>query len=101
LRHPISLPHVPTRRSSDLLQVAKKEFFLKNPEGMTPHNMTYALQELQLRKENVDTYHPWPELPKHNIHGIDISKFPDDLKHALRSEEHTSELQSPDHLVCR
>src|SRR5258708_13149291 len=27
----------------------------------------------------------------------------DDLEiaHALRSEEHTSELQSPDHLVCR
>ena len=48
--------------------------------------MTYALQELQLRKENVDTYHPWPELPKHNIHGIDISKFPDDLKHALLTE---------------
>src|SRR5258708_8463047 len=23
------------------------------------------------------------------------------LKHLLRSEEHTSELQSPDHLVCR
>ncbi len=69
-----------------VLQVAKKEFFLKNPEGMTPHNMTYALQELQLRKENVDTYHPWPELPKHNIHGIDISKFPDDLKHALLTE---------------
>src|SRR5258708_19405948 len=27
--------------------------------------------------------------------------IPDAMDEALRSEEHTSELQSPDHLVCR
>src|SRR5207244_10120729 len=38
--------------------------------------------------------------------GLDLSKllacneFPD-FRRSMRSEEHTSELQSPDHLVCR
>src|SRR5258708_29321880 len=29
------------------------------------------------------------------------AREPDGIESALRSEEHTSELQSPDHLVCR
>src|SRR5258708_11030134 len=37
--------------------------------------------------------------------GIDPSRMPifspGDLDGSMRSEEHTSELQSPDHLVCR
>src|SRR5438552_7733567 len=32
---------------------------------------------------------------------IDLAKDPDLVIVAPRSEEHTSELQSPDHLVCR
>src|SRR5207244_292655 len=32
---------------------------------------------------------------------LDILVSPDDLPKVRRSEEHTSELQSPDHLVCR
>src|SRR5258708_8420181 len=30
--------------------------------------------------------------------GVKVAKSPDEVR---RSEEHTSELQSPDHLVCR
>src|SRR5258708_15636987 len=30
-----------------------------------------------------------------------VPELPGDLKQLVRSEEHTSELQSPDHLVCR
>src|SRR5258708_23406936 len=30
-----------------------------------------------------------------------VSVLLHELAHSLRSEEHTSELQSPDHLVCR
>src|SRR5258708_27943660 len=35
----------------------------------------------------------------HQIHGFDLECLHEAL--GLRSEEHTSELQSPDHLVCR
>src|SRR5258708_11964015 len=31
----------------------------------------------------------------------DLERFKGKLKGKIRSEEHTSELQSPDHLVCR
>src|SRR5947208_9728200 len=31
----------------------------------------------------------------------EFEKGEHDLEHPIRSEEHTSELQSPDHLVCR
>src|SRR5438552_14968517 len=34
------------------------------------------------------------------VHEIDDERFPVQRRHR-RSEEHTSELQSPDHLVCR
>src|SRR5207244_12191389 len=41
----------------------------------------------------------------HKIDGMTIGPFPLSGKHAgharQRSEEHTSELQSPDHIVCR
>src|SRR5258708_12154766 len=34
-------------------------------------------------------------------HKPGIANFESPIQHQLRSEEHTSELQSPDHLVCR
>src|SRR5438552_12253967 len=33
--------------------------------------------------------------------GRRVARRRDELRHGGRSEEHTSELQSPDHLVCR
>src|SRR5258708_24970076 len=33
--------------------------------------------------------------------GITVRAVPNDVPLNIRSEEHTSELQSPDHLVCR
>src|SRR5258708_29075041 len=44
---------------------------------------------------------PWPYHPfqsTNNVNGINGDPNGDGV---LRSEEHTSELQSPDHLVCR
>src|SRR5258708_29114656 len=40
---------------------------------------------------------------RHNYAGLAIPTFPFSTPEGdlLRSEEHTSELQSPDHLVCR
>src|SRR5258708_13727972 len=40
----------------------------------------------------------------HLVHGLEWQRFGghfSGLRHVPRSEEHTSELQSPDHLVCR
>src|SRR5258708_29688399 len=54
--------------------------------------------------------HPRQPAPHHLVHGLGggMSVAPaDHLQHQpavhqmVRSEEHTSELQSPDHLVCR
>src|SRR5258708_25446063 len=36
-----------------------------------------------------------------NLRGVTLSLISEYLGHRKRSEEHTSELQSPDHLVCR
>src|SRR5258708_13353974 len=36
-----------------------------------------------------------------DLESPDTSLVTDCCKHTFRSEEHTSELQSPDHLVCR
>src|SRR5207244_13541420 len=40
-----------------------------------------------------------PTLRRQQCHGR--GEFPNERSAAMRSEEHTSELQSPDHLVCR
>src|SRR5207244_4793374 len=35
-----------------------------------------------------------------NANVVTVARLPDEVDGARRSEEHTSELQSPDHLVC-
>src|SRR5438552_9018929 len=52
-----------------------------------------ALDALSFARDRVEAYHR-RQLPKDE-------RFTDALGVELRSEEHTSELQSPDHLVCR
>src|SRR5207248_4482104 len=42
--------------------------------------------------------HPWRLLERHRVHVARLEKAP---RVAVRSEEHTSELQSPYDLVCR
>src|SRR5258708_14150492 len=51
---------------------------------------TLFRSKLQARAERC-TFHLWDSL-QDPLHAA---------QHATRSEEHTSELQSPDHLVCR
>src|SRR5258708_21679059 len=43
------------------------------------------------------------ELVHHDVDGVQLSSFAAEVTRVAkeRSEEHTSELQSPDHLVCR
>src|SRR5258708_8248807 len=37
----------------------------------------------------------------YDVDGLALRRIPVSVYHFERSEEHTSELQSPDHLVCR
>src|SRR5258708_18547058 len=44
----------------------------------------------------------WRRLPGAAQGGVgSVTRGSERVSHAFRSEEHTSELQSPDHLVCR
>src|SRR5258708_26194473 len=56
-----------------------------------------GLQWVDEKSKTTVSYRP-EFFPVENIPGI---IFLDELTAAERSEEHTSELQSPDHLVCR
>src|SRR5207244_12564267 len=90
-RHLLSLHSFPTRRSSDL-----------------DHPVHTALDSRDSRHSHHDLSRAGGAFPKwdrrlaclrfvkHSHDGRDRRK-----NFGLRSEEHTSELQSPDHLVCR
>src|SRR5436305_5118384 len=83
---PRDLPSFPTRRSSDLF----------GPHGNVGAHLTEVADHLDLtaglvkaslaREESDEEREAW---------------FTDELRRELRSEEHTSELQSRPHLVCR
>src|SRR5258708_14482862 len=64
---------------------------------------------LMIRRPPRSTLFPYTTLFRSGIgiSGVPLDKTPSELDvahwctQAMRSEEHTSELQSPDHLVCR
>src|SRR5207244_13546339 len=99
--HPLDLHLCPTRRSSDLKLVTRTL-----PQDYSRHTVDNNLDILPLIGGKV-------MLPRHEIE-IFLSRHDEEFgneffeKHQLtgkkvlgmRSEEHTSELQSPDHLVC-
>src|SRR5438552_11814328 len=62
-----------------------------NDEALEPHAGVHAHAD-EINNENIL---PTPAEPE-QLRREHIAK-----QHAHRSEEHTSELQSPDHLVCR
>src|SRR5258708_32285978 len=71
-------------------------FFLmiRRPPRSTLFPYTTLFRSLNNRRCEKDLVLAMRELPHHFLNGV-----PGHL--AMRSEEHTSELQSPDHLVCR
>src|SRR5207244_11712357 len=79
----------PTRRSSDLPGTPRvREFAQPLIEGMVAH-LPEVDERIRRYCENYEF---------HRISAVDRNV----LRLAIyRSEEHTSELQSPDHLVCR
>src|SRR5207244_11337394 len=81
-RSPPALHSLPTRRSSDL------------PPGRFGPARDTDPPRAGGRGHHRHRY------DRHHSHGLDPCA-PDSAKSIGRSEEHTSELQSPDHLVCR
>jgi len=67
-----------------VLNTVKRDYFQKNPEGkFTREEVADCLQELDLRKQGVDTFDPWPEHPRKKLGWeLDLSIFPPDLKEA-------------------
>src|SRR5437867_739901 len=88
----------PTRRSSDL------DFVFAILESEIPVSFWIHVQEWgrhqtdddQSRKQNAG----YPRIVVHQ-HFLETQEVPGSLGNAGRSEEHTSELQSPYDLVCR
>src|SRR5207244_12145446 len=96
-----SRPSVPTRRSSDL-------FPAEAPYAVTmAHRIRFAMTmnareamhliELRSQPQGHDAYRA-VALEMHRLIAEDAGHRA--VAAAMRSEEHTSELQSPDHLVC-
>src|SRR5207244_11519514 len=85
LRH-LVLHSFPTRRSSDLAMPIVCPTALGTLTSMTAMSTSAMI-----------SFQPWSSIPS-------VTRNPTKLTSRLpvmRSEEHTSELQSPDHLVCR
>src|SRR5690606_40419298 len=95
--HPRALHSVPTRRSSDLLAALSERL----EDTLGDVDRMRAARHLQRRRSEQ------PERPADD--GTLLSAFlreladraPEDLMVFDRSEEHTSELQSRENLVCR
>src|SRR5438552_13914306 len=87
----------PTRRSSDL-QLAQAVATLANDGVMfRPHLVNYIENPITGERTHVE-----PEASKTialKARNLEVVKRA--MVGVNRSEEHTSELQSPDHLVCR
>src|SRR5207244_10871238 len=95
----LDLHSFPTRRSSDLTGY---QLDLKLP-GISHKILAEAIQRAkEARTKILQIMRSIIDKPR-----TELSKYAHDLKNLRarffrpRSEEHTSELQSPDHLVCR
>src|SRR5574344_1749393 len=53
-----------------------------------------------LADDMMEPYRPYVDMCVYDLHKSGFDELTKDVKAELRSEEHTSELQSPDHLVC-
>src|SRR5207244_8035133 len=89
LSHPHPAVHsFPTRRSSDLSRSRIRGQTRSAPASRPPNPSTGLLREAGLAWGSAT--------PSRSTAGC-----PRPIPTSSRSEEHTSELQSPDHLVCR
>src|SRR5207244_12678569 len=96
----LAQPSFPTRRSSDLILTIFGVSFglICSISAATPDTIGVAI-EVPLRY--IRRLLLLSVMPESNCGFCVTSRFGPALESASRSEEHTSELQSPDHLVCR
>src|SRR5207244_13617215 len=90
----------PTRRSSDLVVRFLLEHRMASKQSQAEDPIFVSRNGRPLNHRNVARRGFEPAAAEAGIEGVSFH----DLRHATlrwRSEEHTSELQSPDHLVCR
>src|SRR5207244_13417356 len=97
----IHLHSFPTRRSSDLVvnAVLLRPLPYKDPERLVMINHHYPKLDLKASVSAIGYTH-YREVGKSFENITAFTGWPVNLTES-RSEEHTSELQSPDHLVCR
>src|SRR5207244_9161656 len=96
-----SLPPFPTRRSSDLAQIGhgvERPLLARRTETrVRPRSLP---KEGLMRLKTIVAF-PLTAIVLGTAAPVAGAANPPDNGNCLRSEEHTSELQSPDHLVCR
>src|SRR5207244_11058364 len=92
--HPPPLPSFPTRRSSDLMDTANAQEL--------DRQMLHVSEEMSKLNPDRSAVAAAASLavPLAQRIAERLAALPYDQA-LVRSEEHTSELQSPDHLVCR
>src|SRR5207244_13126509 len=100
-RHHPHLPSFPTRRSSDLVDLViqymspRQVNSLVQRVGRSGHTLTRTSKGILVAVSTEDLLESVAVIELAQEGRIEPTKVP------VRSEEHTSELQSPDHLVCR
>src|SRR5258708_25497107 len=72
---------------------------IRRPPRSTLFPYTTLFRSQQLREPDAPELHR--RLPATSLHAAYGHRGDRKLREGKRSEEHTSELQSPDHLVCR
>src|SRR5207244_12861586 len=94
-RAPHPIPSFPTRRSSDLI-------FHKSCYPLILQRVNQAPDCTRIRRHIVSGGNcPISIFARENGFAFAWGIDRDPIENVCRSEEHTSELQSPDHLVCR
>src|SRR5690606_41979598 len=96
-----NLPPVPTRRSSDLTKTQMNEN-RKMSRPATDFTPSAKEQNAGIRNQTFfgGIAHEF-KINNHLTHNISIFGMYTDFENPFRSEEHTSELQSRENLVCR
>src|SRR5207244_13025893 len=96
-----NLPSFPTRRSSDLshhkIDSARKPVKWRHRDGRGARNTDFGRHG---RRTSRDRKVRSRNRIRHIYRVRESSAGPSHCCKIVRSEEHTSELQSPDHLVC-
>src|SRR5207244_4887722 len=98
--HPTSHPF-PTRRSSDLSAPRLHALAGEPVRRMIERLGGLAVVDGRLGSRDLLRLAPRAACRLLLVHGRYDDVIPVEHARELRSEEHTSELQSPDHLVCR